>query len=108
MNEYIQRKLDNQEKIMSLGHRVYKNGDSRAKHLQQMSRQFSIEKGDMSLYEMSVRIEELVIRKKGLKPNVDFYSASLYTLLGIPRDLFTPMFAISRVAGWTAHIMEHG
>ncbi|MCC3375896.1 citrate synthase [Cohnella sp. REN36] len=103
---YIQNKLGNKEKIMGFGHRVYKNGDPRAKHLQQMSRQLGELKGDMRLYEMSVKIEDLVTGQKGLKPNVDFYSASCYTMLGIPRDLFTPIFAISRVSGWTAHILE--
>lgn len=104
--EYIQQKLDNKDKIMGFGHRVYKNGDPRAKHLQQMSRELSELKGDSSLYEMSVMIESLVTSQKGLKPNVDFYSASVYTLLGIEKDLFTPIFAISRLSGWTAHIVE--
>ncbi|MBN2982957.1 citrate synthase [Cohnella algarum] len=103
---YIQNKLNNKEKIMGFGHRVYKNGDPRAKHLQEMSRQLGELKGDSTLYEMSVKIEDLVTGQKGLKPNVDFYSASCYTMLGIPRDLFTPIFAISRVSGWTAHILE--
>jgi len=103
---YIQAKLDKKEKVMGFGHRVYKNGDPRAKHLQQMSRQLGELKGDMTLYDMSVKIEDLVTGQKGLKPNVDFYSASCYTMLGIPRDLFTPIFAISRVSGWTAHILE--
>lgn len=103
---YIQNKLNNKEKIMGFGHRVYRTGDPRAKHLQQMSKNLSELNGDSRLYDMSVRIEELVTGQKGLKPNVDFYSASCYTLLGIPRDLFTPIFAISRVSGWTAHILE--
>jgi citrate synthase len=103
---YIRNKLNNREKIMGFGHRVYKNGDPRAKHLQRMSRELGQMKGDMRLYEMSVKIEEIVAAEKGLKPNVDFYSASCYTMLGIPRDLFTPIFAISRVSGWTAHILE--
>ena len=103
---YIQDKLNNKVKIMGFGHRVYKNGDPRAKHLMKMSRQLGELKGDMTLYDMSVKIEELVTGQKGLKPNVDFYSASCYTMLGIPRDLFTPIFAISRVSGWTAHILE--
>lgn len=106
VESYIQEKLDKKEKVMGFGHRVYKNGDPRAKHLQQMSRQLGELKGDMTLYDMSVKIEELVTGQKGLKPNVDFYSASCYTMLGIPRDLFTPIFAISRVSGWTAHILE--
>ncbi|MNI23081.1 Citrate synthase 2 [compost metagenome] len=103
---YIQRKLANKEKIMGFGHRVYKNGDPRAKHLQKMSRQLSQLKGDMTLYDISIKVDALVSGQKGLKPNVDFYSASVYTLLGIPSDLFTPIFAISRLSGWTAHILE--
>ncbi|MEF2968388.1 citrate/2-methylcitrate synthase [Paenibacillus sp. M1] len=103
---YIRKKLDNKEKIMGFGHRVYKNGDPRAKHLQKMSRQLGLMKGDTTLYDISVKVEELVTGQKGLKPNVDFYSASVYTMLGIPTDLFTPIFAISRLSGWTAHILE--
>ncbi|WCR27246.1 citrate synthase [Paenibacillus thiaminolyticus] len=106
VEDYIQDKLDRKEKIMGFGHRVYKNGDPRAKHLQAMSRELGSKSGNLELYNMSVRIEEIVTGQKGLKPNVDFYSASVYTLLGIPRDLFTPIFAISRVSGWTAHILE--
>jgi len=103
---FINEKLANKEKIMGFGHRVYKNGDPRAKHLQKMSRELGKLTGNMELYEMSVKIEELVTGQKGLKPNVDFYSASVYTTLKIPRDLFTPIFAISRASGWTAHILE--
>ncbi|HEY8529195.1 MAG TPA: citrate synthase [Paenibacillaceae bacterium] len=103
---YIRRKFENKEKIMGFGHRVYKKGDPRAKHLQRMSRELGQMKGDMRLYEMSVKIEQLVASEKGLLPNVDFYSASCYTMLGIPRDLFTPIFAMARISGWTAHIME--
>lgn len=103
---YIRQKLANKEKIMGFGHRVYKNGDPRAKHLQKMSRKLGLMKGDTTLYDISVKVEELVTGQKGLKPNVDFYSASVYTMLGIPKDLFTPIFAISRLSGWTAHILE--
>jgi len=106
VESYIMNKLANKEKIMGFGHRVYKNGDPRAKHLQKMSRELGERSGNLKLYEMSVKIEELVTGQKGLKPNVDFYSASVYTTLGIPRDLLTPLFAISRVSGWTAHILE--
>lgn len=102
---YIQDKLNKREIIMGFGHRVYKNGDPRAKYLQTMSRELS-ENSKSELYEMSVKIEEMVTGQKGLKPNVDFYSASVYTQLGIERELFTPIFAISRVSGWTAHILE--
>jgi citrate synthase len=103
---YIRKRFENKQKIMGFGHRVYRNGDPRAKHLKEMSRQLGQLKGDMRLYEMSIKIDDLVTREKGLMPNVDFYSASCYTMLGIPRDLFTPIFAISRVSGWTAHILE--
>jgi citrate synthase len=106
VESFIQNKLNNKEKIMGFGHRVYKNGDPRAKHLMQMSRQLGELNGDMTLYEMSIKIDNIITSQKGLKPNVDFYSASCYTMLGIPRDLFTPIFAISRVSGWTAHILE--
>ncbi|AHM65326.1 citrate synthase [Paenibacillus polymyxa] len=106
VDSYIQAKLDNREKIMGFGHRVYKNGDPRAKHLHKMSRELGEMNGDTTLFDMSVRIESIVTGQKGLKPNVDFYSASVYTQLGIKRDLFTPIFAVSRVSGWTAHILE--
>jgi citrate synthase len=106
LEPYILDKLNNKEKIMGFGHRVYKNGDPRAKHLQQMSYELGQLTGDTLWYDMSVQIEEMVTGMKGLKPNVDFYSASTYTALEIPRDLFTPIFAISRVSGWTAHILE--
>jgi citrate synthase len=106
VDSFIENKLNNKEKVMGFGHRVYKNGDPRAKHLMQMSRQLGELNGDMTLYDMSIKIDDIITSKKGLKPNVDFYSASCYTMLGIPRDLFTPIFAISRVSGWTAHILE--
>jgi citrate synthase len=106
VESYVQTKLDNREKIMGFGHRVYKNGDPRAKHLQKMSRELGEMNGDTTLFDISVRIEEIVTGQKGLKPNVDFYSASVYTQLGIKKDLFTPIFAVSRVSGWTAHILE--
>jgi len=103
---YINNKLANKEKIMGFGHRVYKNGDPRAKHLQKMSYEMGKITGNMKWYDMSVKIEEVVTSKKGLKPNVDFYSASVYTSLQFPRDLFTPIFAVSRTSGWTAHMLE--
>jgi citrate synthase len=103
---YVNKKLENKEKLMGFGHRVYKNGDPRAKHLQKMSRALGEITGNMKWYDMSIKIEEIVTGQKGLKPNVDFYSASCYTSLQIPRDLFTPIFAISRASGWTAHILE--
>jgi citrate synthase len=103
---YIQSKLDAKEKIMGFGHRVYKDGDPRAKHLQKMSQELGKLTGNTKWYDMSIKVEEIVTGQKGLKPNVDFYSASVYTSLNIARDLFTPIFAISRTSGWTAHILE--
>lgn len=103
---YIQNKLDNKEKIMGFGHRVYRNGDPRAKHLKEMSRQLTELTGQKKYYEMSVKIDEFFTAQKGILPNVDFYSATVYHSLGIEHDLFTPIFAVSRMAGWTAHILE--
>jgi citrate synthase len=106
IESYINEKLEKKEKIMGFGHRVYKNGDPRAKHLQKMSLELGKITDNMKWYNMSIKIEEMVTGQKGLKPNVDFYSASVYTSLEIPRDLFTPIFAISRTSGWTAHMLE--
>ncbi len=106
VESYIEEKLERKDKIMGFGHRVYKNGDPRAKHLMKMSRELGKITGNMKWYDMSIKIEELVTGQKGLKPNVDFYSASVYTSLEIPRDLFTPIFAVSRASGWTAHMLE--
>jgi len=103
---YINSKLERKDKIMGFGHRVYKNGDPRAKHLQKMSLELGKITGNMKWYDMSIKADDLVTSLKGLKPNVDFYSASVYTSLEIPRDLFTPIFAISRTSGWTAHMLE--
>jgi citrate synthase len=103
---YVNAKLERKDKIMGFGHRVYKNGDPRAKHLQVMSQELGKITGNMKWFDMSIKVEELVTGQKGLKPNVDFYSASVYTSLEIPRDLFTPIFAISRTSGWAAHMLE--
>ncbi|WP_409297273.1 citrate synthase [Peribacillus sp. SCS-26] len=103
---YISQKLQNKEKIMGFGHRVYRKGDPRAKHLKEMSEKLTNLTGQAKYYEMSVKIEELVTSQKPLPPNVDFYSASVYHSLGIDHDLFTPIFAVSRTSGWLAHILE--
>ncbi|HZU13542.1 MAG TPA: citrate synthase [Chloroflexota bacterium] len=103
---YVRQALERKERIMGFGHRVYKEGDPRAKWLKKMSEQLAQAKGDPKWFDMSNRMEEEVTREKGLLPNVDFYSASVYTYLGIPRDLFTPIFAMSRASGWIAHILE--
>jgi citrate synthase len=103
---YIRQAFAEKKKIMGFGHRVYKTGDPRAKHLKKMSEKLTHLTGQKKLYEMSIRIDQLITREKGLLPNVDFYSASVYQSLGIKRELFTPIFAISRTSGWTAHILE--
>jgi len=93
-------------KIMGFGHAVYRTEDPRATHLRPLSKQLCAEKGQPVWYAMSERIEQIVKKEKGLDCNVDFYSASAYHVLGIPTDLFTPVFAVSRIAGWTAHVVE--
>ncbi len=103
---YVQEKLDAKEKIMGFGHRVYKTYDPRAIILRDMLEDLSDEKGDRYWYETSKTMMEQVQDAKGLYPNVDFFSASVYYLLGIAPDLFTPIFAISRITGWTAHLLE--
>lgn len=103
---YIREKLANKEKIMGFGHRVYRKGDPRAKHLRIMSKKLTALRGEEKYYNMSEKIEAIVTGEKNLPPNVDFYSASVYHSLGIDHDLFTPIFAVSRVSGWLAHILE--
>ncbi len=106
IDQFIEDALANKEKIMGFGHRVYKNGDPRAKHLRKMSEELGKLKGETRWFEMSTRIDDMVVREKGLLPNVDFYSASVYYSLGIPIEQFTPVFAMSRMSGWLAHILE--
>ena len=106
IDAYLENAFANKEKIMGFGHRVYKDGDPRAKHLKEMSRQLTAISGEPKWYNMSARMEEVITNAKGLRPNVDFYSASVYHSLGIPHDIFTPIFAVSRVSGWLAHILE--
>lgn len=103
---YLQKKFDNKEKIMGIGHRVYKEGDPRAKYLKEMSKKLTEESGYSELFDISTKIADIVKEEKGLLPNVDFYSATVYHSLGIESDLFTPIFAMSRASGWTAHILE--
>jgi citrate synthase len=102
----VREKLAARERIMGFGHRVYKVEDPRAVHLRRASQQLGQATGDLKWFHMSQAIERIVRDEKGLPPNVDFYSASAYYMLGIPPDLFTALFAMSRVAGWTAHILE--
>ncbi|MFS1517644.1 citrate synthase [Bacillus sp. SCS-151] len=106
VDPYIKNKFEQKEKIMGFGHRVYRKGDPRAKHLKEMSEKLTRITGETKWFEMSVKIEDLVTSEKPLPPNVDFYSASVYHSLGIDHDIFTPIFAVSRISGWLAHILE--
>ena len=91
---------------MGFGHRVYKTDDPRATHLRKMSEELGQSTGDSRWYEMSRRIEAYIKEHKGLYANVDFYSASVYYMMGIPIDLDTPIFASSRIVGWASHVLE--
>jgi citrate synthase len=104
--DYTINKLRNKEKVMGFGHRVYKTEDPRATHLRAMAKELAEKTGDDSNYAISQEIEKAVMDEKGIYPNVDFYAASVYGYLRIPTDLFTCVFACSRVAGWTAHVRE--
>ena len=104
--EYVKNMLAAKQKISGFGHRVYKTEDPRATHLREMSKQLGYDAGDPKWYEMSRAIELYINADKKLNANVDFYSASTYATLGIDIDLYTPIFAISRIAGWTAHVIE--
>src|SRR4029078_9705611 len=106
IDDFVRGKFARKEKIAGFGHRVYKTEDPRATHLRQMSRDLGKRAGSTAWFDMSQRIEALVKSEKKLNPNVDFYSASMYYTLGIPIDLYTPIFAVSRMSGWTAHILE--
>lgn len=103
---YVRAQLKQGGKVPGFGHRVYRTRDPRADELSLFSRTLGEETGDLKWYEMTRTIEEFMLREKGIHANVDLYSASVYHLLGIPTDLFTPVFAISRMAGWTAHVLE--
>lgn len=106
VDEWVEKALAEKRKIMGIGHAVYKTEDPRATWLRRYSRAMAEKTGEMKWFEMSQRIEQLMKEKKGMYPNVDFYSASTYFLMGIPLDLYTPIFAVSRISGWTGHILE--
>jgi citrate synthase len=106
VSSQVSKRLAQGEKIMGFGHRVYKTEDPRAAHLRRMSAELAAASGDDTFYQMSRRMEEVVFAEKGLYPNVDFFAATVYHYLGIPTDLFTPVFSASRMAGWTAHVIE--
>jgi citrate synthase len=103
---YLRQALAEKRRIMGFGHRVYKTEDPRATHLRRMSEELGQRAGQPRWFEMSRRIEHFMRDEKQLNANVDFYSATAYHVLGIPIDLFTPVFALSRIAGWTAHVLE--
>jgi citrate synthase len=104
--EYVKDLLAAKKKVMGFGHRVYKTEDPRATHLRRMSEQLGKDSGQTKWFDYSRAIELYIKAQKNLNANVDFYSASTYTMLGIDVDLFTPIFAISRIAGWSAHVIE--
>lgn len=104
--DYVRKMLAEKKKISGFGHRVYRTEDPRATHLRRMSEDLCRSSGQLKWFEMSRRIEQFVKSEKKLNANVDFYSASTYHVLGIDVDLFTPIFAVSRISGWTAHVIE--
>src|ERR1043166_3819506 len=104
--EWLRDAMAKKKKIMGMGHRVYKTEDPRSVWLRRFSKEMGEAKGETRWFEILERLRELVFREKGLYPNVDFYSGSAYYLMGIPLELFTPIFAVSRISGWTAHILE--
>lgn len=106
---FIQEKLAKKDKIPGFGHRVYKSYDPRAAHLKVLAKQLAHDTGNVDLFEKSSKIEDVMNREKaakGIYPNVDFYSATTYHCIGLPLDLFTPMFVLSRIGGWSAHLLE--
>ena len=106
VDAWIEQALATKKKVMGIGHRVYKTLDPRAPHLRAMAVKLCEQLGEGKWIRMSERIAELMKEKKGLNANVDFYSATVYYSLGLPTDMFTPIFAIARTSGWTAHILE--
>lgn len=106
VDAYIENSLANKQKIMGIGHRVYKTLDPRGPHLKRMAQKLASELGETKWIAMSERIAEIMLEKKNLYANVDFFSATVYYSLGLPTDLFTPIFAIARTSGWTAHVLE--
>jgi citrate synthase len=106
VDAYVEGKLTRREKIMGIGHRIYKTLDPRAPHLRKLAIQLTEELGEPKWIQMSERIAEIMRERKHLEANVDFYSATVYYSMGLPTDLFTPIFAIARTSGWTAQVLE--
>ena len=102
----IKHMLDARRLIMGFGHRVYKNGDPRSDIVKELARELAHRNNDTAYFDISERIEQVMMREKGLHPNLDFFSATAYHLCGIPTIMFTPLFAVSRTAGWVAHVIE--
>lgn len=109
---WVRKEIDQGRKIMGMGHAVYKTMDPRAAILREMSRRLGEKLGQKKWYDLSIQVEQAALEefdgrgKKTIKPNCDFYSASVYHMMGVPVDLMTPLFAVSRIAGWCAHIIE--
>ncbi|MBI4394346.1 MAG: citrate synthase [Euryarchaeota archaeon] len=106
VHEVVNGKLQRKEKVPGFGHRIYKTLDPRAVHLKDISERLGKRSGNLKWYEMSTKIQAIMKQQKSLDANVDFYSASAYHYMGIEADLFTPIFALARIVGWTAHVME--
>ena len=106
VEEWTRNALENRQRLMGFGHRVYKTEDPRATHLRRMSKELCYQAGQPQWYDWSETMERVVKAEKGLNANVDFYSASVYYVLGFPPDVFTAIFAVARTTGWTAHIIE--
>jgi citrate synthase len=106
VESYLDNALEHKEKVMGFGHRVYRTEDPRATHLRQISRELGERAGDTKWFDMSRKVEQYMNAHKQLNANVDFYSASTYYQMGLPIELFTPIFACSRISGWTAHALE--
>ena len=104
--DYVAKRLAEKKKLMGFGHAVYRTMDPRARVLKALSRDLAARRGDAVLHETAEAVEAAALEQKGLNPNVDFYAATVYHMLGIPTDLMTPIFALARMAGWTAHVRE--
>ena len=103
---YVRNLLDHKQRVMGFGHRVYHTEDPRATVLRKMSKASGHHADQPKWYEISRCIEDMMIREKKINANVDFYSASAYYTMGIPVEIYTPVFAVSRISGWTAHVLE--
>jgi len=106
VEEYIESMLAQGQRVMGFGHRVYKKEDPRARHLRDLAEALATVSGKKKLFAISHKIEGIVLQKKGIYPNVDFYSATVQHAIGIPPAFYTTIFAASRITGWVAHILE--